>query len=205
MISDDASEPLEAIPVDTRPANPSLSIFAWVGVIVVLVTIVWWVWTRWIDPPVGGTIARYVNKDSGFVFESPADEFRATFPTQWRRTTDANELGTIVEVTSNPGGGYSFSVTKTPQPESTIEDFTSALNQMAGQLASGAEIVEQTPPVPFRGVAVKSLVYKRGDTYWRAVIQLLKNRLYTVVGKAPNDDPEPFDTLINSFQILGPR
>lgn len=205
MITDDPSEPLEAIPIDTRPSNPLGSIFAWIGVIVVVFFVGWWVWTRWISPPVGGTIARYVNKETSFAFESPADEFRATFPTEWRRTTDANEFGEIIEVGSNPGGGYTFTVTKTPQPESTLESYTSSLNQIAGQFASGSEIVDQKPPVPFRDVAVKSIVYRKGDTYWRVQLQLLKNRLYTMVVKAPNDDPEPYNTLIRSFQILGPR
>ena len=207
MITGAPEEPLDAIVVTTRGNNPVTTIVAWIGVAVVLFLVVGWIWTRWINPSAGGTIDRYVNKNAGIVFESPADEFAITLPTEWTRTASADPLGTVVTVTSAPGPGYSFTVTKTPEPVTALESYASSLNQVAGQLASqaGAEIVSQTPPIPIQDVAVKDLVYRKGSTYWHARIELLKDRLYTVVAKTPNNDGAPFKRLVASFRILGPR
>lgn len=207
MITEATEEPLEAIVVTTRGNNPVTTIVAWIGVAVVLFLVVGWIWTRWINPSAGGTIDRYVNKNAGIVFESPADEFAITLPSAWSRTTSADPLGTVVTVTSAPGPEYSFTVTKTPEPVTALDSYASSLNQVAGQLASqaGAEIVTQTTPAHLFDVAVKSVVYRKGSTYWRAGIELLKDRLYTVVAKTPNDDKAPFKRLVDSFRILGPR
>jgi hypothetical protein len=200
-------EPLEAIPVDTGTGSRFGSVFAWVAVAIVVVVVGGWVWTRWINPPVGGTIDRYAHDGGGVVFENPADEFRAMYPTKWRRTTEPNELGTVVTVSDDPGGGYAFSVTKTPEPETLLENYKSALNQLAGQLASaeGAELIDQAGPVPLHDVALTNVVYRKGGTYWRVRLILLQDRLYTIVVKAPNNDPAPYQRLTTTFQILGPR
>jgi hypothetical protein len=166
------------------------------------------VWTRWIDPPVGGTIDRYVKGTQGVEFADPnIAQFRVTMPTKFQLSSGTNEWGTIVTVSDNPGGGYEFSATKTPQPSTAFDSYDEALNRLAGQLAaaSDAEIVSQTKPVPLIDVGFKVVVYRHGDTYWHAQLQLLKDRVYTVITKAPNDDDAPFLRLTKSFQILGPR
>ncbi len=207
MISDATEEPLEAIAVETRGNSPVTTIVAWIGVAVVLFLVVGWIWTRWINPSAGGTIDRYVHNNVGVVFENPNDQFGITMPSTWTRTATADPLGTVVMVTSAPGPGYSFTVTKTPEPVTALDSYASSLNQVAGQLASqaGAEIVTQTTPAHLLDVAVKSVVYRKGSTYWRAGIELLKDRLYTVVAKTPNNDDAPFKRLVASFRILGPR
>ena len=207
MITEAPEEPLEAIVVTTRGNNPVVTIVAWIGVAIVLFLVAGWIWTRWINPSAGGTIDRYVNKNAGIVFESPADEFAITLPSAWTRTASADPLGTVVTVTSAPGPGYTFTVTKTPEPATALDSYASSLNQVAGQLASqaGAEIVSQSQPIPIQDVAVKEVVYRKGSSYWRARIELLKDRLYTVVAKTPSDDDAPFKRLVTSFNILGPR
>jgi hypothetical protein len=206
VTADDLAQPIEAIPVETTTANPLTTLVAWVAVVVAVAGISFWVWTRWIDPPVGGTIDRYVN-GGGEVFESPAAEFRVTMPTRFETTTGTNPWGQIVTVSDDPGGGYSFSVSKTPQPASALESFDVALNRLAGQLAADrkAEIVHQIAPIPLGGIGYKDLVIRHGGTYWRVQLELVKDRLYTVIAKAPNDDPAPYKRLTKSFQILGPQ
>lgn len=205
---DESAEPLEAVVVQADTSNPIVTVLAWVGVAVALFIIVGWVWTRWINPSAGGVIDRYAHNNSGVIFESPADQFSVTLPTAWHRTTTKNDLGTIVTVASEPGADYSFSATKTPEPVTALESYKSSLNQVAGQLVAsnaGADIVSQTEPVPFVDVAVKTVVYRKGDTYWRASLQLLKDRLYTIVARTPNSDEAPFSRLVTSFKILGAR
>jgi len=206
VFTDDA-EPIEAIAVEAPRPNPLPSMLAWAGVAIVVVLVGSWVWTRWIDPPVGDTIDRYVNDGAGVKFESPGDGFLATFPTDWTRTTRPSDNGTVVTVDSQVGSGYDFSVTNAPQPITALDEFTSALNVIVGKFASDldAEIVDQKPPVVVQDVVVKSAVLRQGETYWRIQLLLLRDRLYTIVVKAPNEDPGPYDRLTQSFQILGPH
>lgn len=206
MITGDAdAEPIEAIAVETGRPNPLLSVLAWLAVGAVIVFVGWWVWTRWIDPPAGGVIARYVD-NGGVKFESPADQFVATFPTRWTRSTSQNDVGTAVTVRSRVGD-YEFSVTKTPQPEAALNDYTTALNVTVGKFATDfdAGIVDQKPTVLLVDVVVKSAVLRQGDTYWRIELLLLRDRLYTIIAKTPNADPAPYNRLLRSFLILGPR
>jgi len=206
VTANDLAEPIEAIPVETTAVNPLLTLVAWIAVAVALAGITFWVWTRWIDPSVGGTIDRYV-KGGGVVFESPAAEFRVTMPTRYQTSTATNPWGQIVTVSDNPGGGYEFSVTKTPQPASALDSYDVALNRLAGQMAAdrNAEIVHQIPPAPLGGIGYKDLVIRKGDTYWRVQLELVKDRLYTVVARAPNRDDAPYKRLTTSFQVLGPQ
>jgi len=48
-------------------------------------------------------------------------------------------------------------------------------------------------------------VIKKGNTYWRVQLELVKDRLYTVVARTPNSDDAPYKRLTKSFQILGPQ
>ncbi len=208
MITEDPrAEPLEAIVVETGDNNPITTALAWLGVVLVAVLVIGWVWTRWIDPSTGGTISRYVSGNSGILFEDPNDQFRVTTPTQWQRTAEKNDLGTVVTVSASVGSDYSFSVTKTPEPLSALDSYKSSLNQVAGQLASdaGATIVSQTDPIPILDVAVKEVVYQKGNTFWHARIELLKDRLYTIIAKTPSKNDAVFKRFVNAFQILGPR
>jgi hypothetical protein len=202
----DTREPVEAIVVETGNPNPLVTVAAWGAVVLVVFVMGWWVWTRWIEPPVGGTIAQYVD-GGGYVYESPDDQFSVSMPTRPRRTTQPGPLGESVTVTSSPGDGYVFSVTKTPEPISALEDYEATLNQAAGALAAlnGAEIVAQEKPFPFVDVAVKTIEFRKGDTHWWAALRLASDRMYTIVAKAPNDDREPYERLVGSFSILGPR
>lgn len=206
MIADPPAEPIEAIAVETRSDNPIVTALAWAGVVLVVLVLGWWVWTRWISPPVGGVIQQYVD-GGGVVFESPPDQFRVTMPTRYSRRTAPNPWGTIVTVSDRPGGGYLFSVTKTPQPESSLDNYRITLNQVARGLARGknAEVVSESKPLPFVDIGLKEIVYRRDGTYWRVRLYLLSDRLYTVIAQAPNDDDAPFKRLVGSFQILGPH
>ena len=190
MTTNDLADPIEAIPVETTGAGPLMSGLAWVAVVVAVVLIGWWVWTRWVDPPVAGTIDRYVHQDAGSVFADPnVAQFRVTTPTKWKVDSLANSLGTIVRVTDTPGD-YEFSVTKTPQPLTALDSYVQGLNRLTGQLASddGAEIIYQSTPFPLGDVVFKRFVFRKGDTYWRGQFDLLKDRLYTLIVQAPNSD-----------------
>ncbi len=207
MIDEETAEPLEAVVVETRSSNPLTTVVAWIGLGLVVFVVGWWVWTRWINPSAGGTISRYVDKTGGVLFESPQDGFKVTTPTKSRRVTAKNEFGTIITVSSSPGDGYEFSATRTPQSEATLESYKSSLNQIAGQLAGqeGAAIDSQVDPVVIGDSAVKQVVFRKGDIYWRVLLVLLKDRLYTVTARSPNNDQAPYQRLTESFQILGPR
>lgn len=207
MTTDDLAEPIEAIPVGSSAGSPVATALAWVAVAAALLLIGFWVWNRWIDPPVGGTIEKYVDGSGGVSFEDPGAGFRVTMPTQFRTSLGTNPWGQVVTVSDDPGGGYGFSVTKTPQPSSALENYGPALNRLAGQLASdqNAEIVQQTKPFALGDAAYKDVVFRKDDTYWRVHLQLLADRLYTIVAKAPNSDDGPSKRLTTSFQILGAR
>jgi hypothetical protein len=208
VTTNDLADPIEAIPVETTSANPIATALAWAAVVAAVGIIGFWVWTRWIDPPVAGTIDRYVHDNAGEIFADPnVAQFRVTTPTKWKATSLPNEFGTIVRVADNPGGGYEFSVTKTPQPSTALDSYEEGLNRLTGQLASdaGATIVEQTKPFPLGELAFKRFVYRRGSTYWRGQLELLQDRLYTIIVKAPNSDPDPYLHMVKTFEVLGPR
>ncbi|MBK5288484.1 MAG: hypothetical protein JJE46_08455 [Acidimicrobiia bacterium] len=200
---DETDEPLEAIVVDRPPANPLTTAIAWVVLAAVVLTVGWWVWTRWINPSAGSLISQYVHKDVGETFASPPAGFTVAMPTKPVITTDANEYGQIVTASSNPGSGYEFTVTNTAQPDSQLANYTSALNQFAGQVASGKSIESQTKPTPIIDVAVKDVVYTDGSSTWRTRLILRADRLYAITAKTPNSDTGPYERLITSFKMLG--
>ena len=204
MADDVAGEPLEAIPVETASGSPVTTIVSWLLVVVAVVGIGFWVWTRWIDPSVGGIIDRYVHKDTGVVFEDPGVGFRVVTPTQWHRSIGSNQWGQTVTVT-NRVGDYQFEVAKTPQPSTALDNYNAALNTLAGQLAGNAngEILEQSKPIVLGDFVFKSIVFRKGDTYWRAWLELTKDRVYTIVARLPNSDPAPFKRFAESFSMLG--
>jgi len=207
VTTNDLAEPIEAIPVETTAANPLMTVVAWIAVVVAVVAIGFWVWNRWIDPPVAGTIDRYVHDNAGVPFADPnTAQFRVTTPTQWKTDSFSSAQGTTFRLADTPGD-YEFSVTKTPQPASALDSYEQGLNRATGQLAAdaGAEIVEQTKPIVLNDLVFKRFVYRKGDTYWRVQLELVKDRLYTVVARAPNSDDAPYKRLTKSFQILGPQ
>jgi hypothetical protein len=207
VTTNDLADPIEAIPIETSNANPIVTALAWLAVVVAVLVIGWWVWTRWIDPPVAGTIDRYVHKDAGSVFADPGvAQFRVTTPTKWTVSSLPNSLGTIVRVTDTPGD-YEFSVTKTPQPVTALDSYEEGLNRLTGQLASDAkaEIIYQSKPIPLGDIVFKRFVFRRGGTYWRGQFDLLKDRLYTLIVKAPNSDAAPYLHMVKTFEVLGPR
>lgn len=206
VITEPSVDPIEAIPIETT-ANPLTTVLAWCAVVLVVVGMGYWVYTRWINPPVGGTISQYVHHNAGVVFEDPTTaEFGVTMPSKYQTSTSTGPLGTTYTV-SDTLGGYAFSVTRTPQTSDALDNYESALNTLAGKVVSdaGAELVSQTQPLPLFDVGWKEVVYRKGDTWWRTQFQLLKDRLYTVTAQTPNDDPKPYETLGRSFKILGPR
>jgi hypothetical protein len=207
VTTNDLAEPIEAIAVETNRTSPVTTALAWIAVVVAVTVIGFWVWNRWIDPPVGGTIDRYL-KGGGVEFADPnVAQFRVTMPTRWKATSLPNAQGTIVRVGDDPGGGYEFSVTKTPQPITALDSYEEGLNRLTGQLASdaGGEIVSQTKPIVLNDLVFKLFVYRNGDTYWRGQFELLKDRLYTLIVKAPNSDQAPFLHMVKTFEVLGPR
>ena len=126
--------------------------------------VVGWVWTRWIDPSNGGTITRYVNGGGARLRGSqrpvPGDD---SHPVAAQRADEQPRIDRDGVATGGPD--YSFSVTKTPEPETALESYKSSLNRVAGQLASdaGATIVSQTEPIAILDIAVKDVVYRKGD------------------------------------------
>ncbi len=200
---EESDEPIEAIVVDRSSANSLTTLVAWLCLGAVLLTVGWWVWTRWINPSAGSLITQYVNKDIGETFASPEAGFTVAMPTKPDITMDLNEYGKIWRGSSNPGSGYEFTVTQTPQPSSLLDNYRSALNQVGAQLASGNSIVSQTTPTPIIDVAVKEIVYTDGSSTWHTQLILRADRLYTITAKTPNSDRGPFERLTTSFRVLG--
>ena len=163
--------------------------------------------------PTGASLITATTKpplpsSSALHFLSPLTtaQFRVTTPTQWKTDSFSSAQGTTFRLSDTPGD-YEFSVTKTPQPASALDSYEQGLNRATGQLAAdaGAEIVEQTKPIVLNDLVFKRFVYRKGDTYWRGQFELLKDRLYVLLVKAPNSDPAPYLHMVDTFQILGPR
>ena len=59
--------------------------------------------------------------------------------------------------------------------------------------------------MPYNDVAVKSLVFRKGNEYYRNMLLLAKDRLYTIQAMVKGNDPAPFHQLWKSFSVLGAR
>jgi hypothetical protein len=208
QVIDPEAEPLEAIVVGDGPVHTAVVVATWLGVALVVVVAIWFAWTQVINPSGGSVVERYVDGE-GHLYESLRDQFRAEFPTKPSRQVLRGPLGEIAVVTSRPGPDYQFTVIHEPQPETALENYGPTLNTAAGSLANqvGGEIVSQTPPLPLaiNNVAVKDVVFRKGDDYYRNRLILARDRLYTVQAKVKGDDKAPFTELAKTFQVLGPR
>jgi hypothetical protein len=207
VIDPTEADPLDAIPVGPGAARSLGIAAAWIGVGLIMGLALWLFLTHVIDPSGSSVVDSYAAGDGGHLYESLRDQFKVELPTTPRRREQTGPDGTTVVVDSRPGPGYAFSVTRTPQPESALENYTATLDTAAGSLAQqvGGEIITQTKPVPFVDVAVKDLVFRKGNEYYRNTLLLASDRLYTVQAMVKGDDPAPFHQLSKSFTILGPR
>ena len=64
--------------------------------------------------------------------------------------------------------------------------------------------MSQSTPTPYGKVAVKDIVFRKGNEYYRSTLILTQDRLYTIQAKVKGSDPKPFQRLSKSFSILGP-
>lgn len=201
-------EPLDAIPVDTGP-GPAAMALTWVAVVLVGLFVLWFAWTQVLNPSGGSVVDRFVDGDEGHLYESLRDQFRVEFPTEPRRRELPGQNGTTIVVDSRPGPDYRFAVIREPQPETALENYVPTLNSAAGALAQqvGGEIVSQSPPIPIaiNHVAVKDVVFKKGEMYYRNRLILATDRLYTLQVMVDGEDEDPFTAMAKTFKVLGPR
>ena len=163
------AEALDAIPVGPGPGRTLGIVAAWIVVGLIAGLALWLFWTHVIDPSGSSTVDSYAAGNSSQLYSSARDQFKVELPTTPVRREQNGPGGTIVVVESRPGPGYAFSVTREPQPETALENYTATLDTAAGSLATqvGGEIVSQTAPVPFVDVAVKNVVFRKGNEYYR--------------------------------------
>jgi hypothetical protein len=204
------TEPTDADAIDAIPVGPGTGrtiglVIAWIGVAIVAVCAIWFVWSQVFASSGGSLVERYAQGKISQLYESVPDGFKVELPTTPRRTEHASANGPTIVVVSTPGSGYQFSVTREPQTETALESFTATLNTAAGSLADqvGGEIVSQTDPVPFGAVAVKDVVFRKGNEYYRTSLFLTQDRLFAVQAKVKGPDKAPFARLSKSFSILG--
>jgi hypothetical protein len=195
------AEALDAIPVREGPGRAIGIAAAWIAVALVAGLALFFFWTTVVDPSESSEVESFAAGKGGQLYASARDGFKVEMPT----TPIRRESGGVVVVDSQPGPGYSFSVTREPQPETALENYVVTLNTAAGSLAAqtGGEIVKQGDPVPFNDVAVKSIVFRKGDEYYRNMLLLSTSSLYTIQAKIKGDDEAPFHQLWKSFSVLG--
>jgi hypothetical protein len=203
------AEPLEAIVVEDGPSPITLTA-TWIVVAILAVLALWWAWTHVINPSGGSVVDRYVNGDNSHLYESLRDEFRVELPTKPQRHEQPGDaLGPTVVVDSRPGPDYLFAVIRQPEPDTALENYVPTLNTAAGALAAQVhgEIVKQTPPLPLpiNSVAVKDVVFRTGDRYYRNRLILASGRLYTLQVMVKGTDEDPFTAMAKTFKVLGPR
>lgn len=198
---------LEAIPVGPGPARAIAIALAWIAVGLIAGFGIWLFWTQVVDPSGSSAVEAYASGGSGQLYTSLRDQFKVEMPTTPRRREQRGPDGTTVIVDSRPGPGYAFSVTREPQLDTALENYTATLDTAAGSLAAqaGGEIVSQSTPEPFVNVAVKDFVFRKRKEYYRNTLILASDRLYTIQAMVKGDDPAPFKRLSKSFAILGPR
>jgi hypothetical protein len=198
---------LEAVPVGPGPARTLMIAAAWIGVAVIAGLGLWLFWTHVVDPNGSTAVADYVSGDKSVYYSNLGDQFKVEMPTTPTRRVRNDPEGKTVTLESRPAPGYSFSVTRTPQPDNALENYTTVLNTAAGSLAeqAGAEIVKQGDPTAIVDVAVKTLVYRKGNEYYRNMLLLAQGRLYTIQAKVKGDSPKAYNRLWHSFAVLGSR
>ncbi len=205
VIEPTEAEPLDAIPVGPGPGRTVAVAAAWIAVGVIALLGVWLVWTNVVDSSGSSVVESYTSGKTGALYSSDRDGFKVELPTSPRRRAVTGPSGSTVVVDSRPGSGYSFAVIRIPQPEIALESYTPTLDTAAGSIANqvGGEIVSQTTPVPFGKVALKDVVFRKGDEYYRNRMVLTTNGLYTVQAMVKGPDAAPFKHLWSTFQILG--
>lgn len=202
---------LDAVPVEeSGPGRTVALVAAWVAVVVVIGIALWLFFSNVADTTSnsgGSIVASYTKGETGKQYSSARDGFRVTLPTTPRRRTFDDAAGPAVVVDSRPGSGYVFSVTRSPQNEDTLANYTAALNTAAGSIVSdtGGEIVSQTDPVQYGTVVLKDVVFRKGGAWYRTRLVLTADRLYAVQAQTKSKDPAPFDHLWKTFQILPGR
>jgi hypothetical protein len=200
-------EAIDAVPVEeSGPGRTIAIVAAWVAVVAVIGIALWLFFSNVADSGNGAsTVESYTKGETGEVYSSVRDGFRVTLPTTPRRRELDDAAGPTVVVASRPGSGYSFSVTRSPQNEEALANYTAALNTAAGSLAadSGAEIVSQSDPAPVVNIAVKDVVFRKGGQWYRNRLVLTADRLYTVQAVTKSRDPAPFDHMWKTFKVLG--
>jgi hypothetical protein len=197
---------LDAIPVGPSPGRTVGIAAAWIAVGLVIGLSLWLFWTNVVDQSGSSTVESYTAGEQGQRYSSVRDGFRVELPTTPRRRELDEPGGRTVIVDSRPGDGYSFSVTRSPQAETGLENYVTTLNTAAGQIAqsAGGEIVSQTDPIPYIDVAVKDVVFRKGNAYYRNRLVLTTDRLFIVQAMVEGKDQAPFDRLWASFARIGP-
>jgi hypothetical protein len=202
------AEPLDAIVVDDGP-SPVVLVATWIVVGLLIVLALWWAWTRVINPSGGSVVDKFVAGESGELYESLRDQFRVELPTKPQRREEPGPLGPVAIVDSRPGPDYLFAVIREPQPADALEDYAPILDTAAGSLANqvGGEIVSQSPPIPIpiNGQAIKDVVFRKGEQYYRNRLILANGRLYTLQVMVKGKDEDPFTAMAKTFKMLGPR
>ena len=195
------AEALDAIPVGEGPGRAIGIAVAWIAVGLVVGLALWFFWTKVVDPTESSAVDSFAAGKGGQLYASARAGFKVEMPT----TPIRRESGGVVIVDSQPSPGYSFSVTREAQPETALENYVVTLNTAAGSLAAqnGGEIVKQGDPVPFNNVAVKSIVFRKGNEYYRNMLLLSTNKLYTIQAKIKGSNEAPFHQLWKSFSVLG--
>jgi hypothetical protein len=199
-------EALDAIPVGPNPGRTFGVAAAWVAVGLVIGLSLWLFWTNVIDQSGSSTVESYTAGDSGELYSSVRDGFKVELPTTPRRREFNEAGGQTVVVDSRPGNGYTFSVTRSSQPETGLENYVTTLNTAAGRVADsvGGEIVSQTDPIPYIDVALKDVVFRKGNQYYRNRLLLTTDRLFIVQAMVEGKDQAPFDRMWKSFSQIGP-
>jgi hypothetical protein len=100
-------------------------------------------------------------------------------------------------------------VIREPQPDTALENYVPTLDTAAGSLAQQVhgEIVKQSPPIPIpiNGVAIKDVMFRKGEMYYRNRLILANGRLYTLQVMVKGTDEDPFTAMAKTFKVLGPR
>lgn len=202
------TEPLDALVVDDGP-SPLVLVATWAVVALLGLLVLWWAWTRVINPSGGSVVDRYIKGDESHLYESLRDQFRVELPTEPQRREQPGPLGPVVVVNSRPGPDYLFAVIREPQPDTALENYIPTLDTAAGSLAQqvNGEIVKQSPPIPIpiNGVAIKDVMFRKGEMYYRNRLILANGRLYTLQVMVKGKDEAPFTAMAKTFKVLGPR